>query len=168
MTELLKNNRTAAIFITCSVLTFLLVSVLAACDLDDVIRVKVPEGVAKSIEVEESITLAESDVAWDEWLAWVERQSSRFATEIDRGNEIAGVLRSLTETGIQIGQGAAATLPGGAFLTSGMALLGGLFLRRPGDAKREQREKEASYNAGLEKGQMIADAVKQAIDGSGA
>jgi hypothetical protein len=168
VTELLKNNRTAAIWITCSVLTLLLVSAIAACDIDDVIRVKVPEGVAKSIEVEESITLAESDVAWDEWLAWVERQSSRFATEIDRGNEIAGVLRSLTETGIQIGQEAAATLPGGALLTSGMALLGGLFLRRPGDAKREQREKEASYNAGLEKGQMIADAVKQAIDGSGA
>jgi hypothetical protein len=74
------------------------------------------------------------------------------------------VLRSLSETGLQLGQDAASTLPGGALISAALAGLGGLFLRRPGDANRERMEKEASYRAGLEKGRQIAETTMQAVE----
>jgi hypothetical protein len=89
------------------------------------------------------------------------RPSSR--RSIDKGAEVAGFLRSLSETGLQIGQDAASTLPGGALISAALAGLGGLFLRRPGDANRERLEKEASYRAGLEKGQKLAEAAVDAV-----
>jgi hypothetical protein len=76
---------------------------------------------------------------------------------------VAGVRRSLSETGLKISQDAASTLPGGAVISAALAGLGGLFLRRPGDANRERIEKEASYRAGLEKGKELAEATMEVV-----
>lgn len=163
LVDLLKKNRTAAIWIAASIGVLLLASALAACQVDDWVKVDVPDPIAEAIEVESTITVAESGAAWDEWIAYVERNSNRFAGEIDRGRETVGIITSLTETGITFGTQAASTLPGGAILSSGLALLGGLFLKRPGDAKKEQKEKEDSYNAGLAKGKVLAEDAMEAI-----
>ena len=101
---------------------------------------------------------------WDEWTAWVDRNSSRFSDEIDRGQETAGIIASLTSTGIALGQDAASALPGGAFISTGLALMGGLFLKRPGDKAKERAEAERSYNAGLEKGQKISSSVLAGLE----
>ena len=156
MKEILEKNRRAAILISSSIGVLLLAATLSACQIEDLVKVDVPKDVAEAIGSEERIPVSSSSEAWEDWVAWVDRESSRFADRIDQAQETAGVLRSLTETGLQIGQDAASTLPGGAAIATVLAGLGGLFLRRPGDAKRDRLEKEASYNAGLEKGREIA------------
>ena len=163
MIEAFKSNRRAAILISSAIGVLLLASALSACQIEDLIKIDVPDGVATAIDVEPSISVSDSSAAWEDWQAYVERESRRFADEIDRGQEVAGIIRSLTETGISIGRDAASTLPGGAILGSGLALLGGLLLKRPGDAKKERIEKEASYNAGIQKGHQIAEDVRRGL-----
>lgn len=159
MIDLFKQNQKAAWFIVASIAAVLLTSTLAACQLQDLIRVDVPAGVQGAIQTEPKIPLSETDAAWDEWVAWVDRESGRFADSISKGNETASVIRSLTETGLSLGRDAAATLPGGALISSTLALLGGLFLKTPGTDKKIAKEKEASYNAGIDKGRAAATAT---------
>ena len=163
MIELLKDNRRASIAIVSSIGVLLLASVLSACQISDLIHVDVPKGVATAIDSEPSISVSDSSAAWDDWQAYVERESRRFADEIDRGQEFAGVIRSLTDTGLSIGQDAASTLPGGAIIGSGLALLGGLFLKRPGDKRREAVEKDVSYREGLLKGRGIGKTIEDGL-----
>jgi hypothetical protein len=164
MIEAFKKNRPAAISIVAAMCVLLLGSVLSACQVDDLVKVDVPTGVATAIDSGERIPVSATDAAWEDWTAWVERESTRFADEIDDGKRTVGVLTSLAETGIRVGQDAASTIPGGAILGSGLALLGGLFLRRPGDAKREQAEKDAAYNAGREQGESLAKTVIEGVE----
>lgn len=163
MIEQLKENRRAAVLIAASVGVILLGATLQACQVEDLVKVDVPPDVAAAIDSEDRIAYSASLDAWDDWEAYVERESAKFARSIDKGAEIAGVLRSLSETGLQLGQDAASTLPGGALISAALAGLGGLFLRRPGDANRERLEKEASYRAGLEKGQQLSEAAVEAV-----
>ena len=158
----LKTNRTASIFILATVASLLLVSALSACNLQDMVRVKVPEGVQQAIHTDAKIPLSDANATWDEWTAWVERQSGRFSKEIEKGQETASIITALTNTGISLGQEASSTLPGGAILGSGLALLGGLFIRKPGDAKvvKEAKKKEELFSSGLKSVLEIAGAAK--------
>jgi len=157
------KNPKATSLILGAVCVLLLCTALGACQVEDFVRVDVPQGVAEAVGTDDTVSFSEATDAWEDWIAYVDRESKRFSKEIDKGAEIVGVLRSLGETGIAFGQEAAATIPGGAFLSTGLALLGGTLLRRPGDAKREQKEKEDSYTAGLERGREIAEkAIEEA------
>lgn len=160
----LPEKRTATYAFVGLLAFFLGASVLAACQVEDLIKVDVPPEVARAVETEERVTVADSQAVWEDWVAWVDRQTSRLEQSIAEGQERVGLIRSLTEAGISIGQDAASTLPGGALISAALAGLGGLFLRRPGDATRERLEKEASYNAGLEKGRQLAGTVQEALE----
>ena len=46
-------------------------------------------------------------------------------------------------------------IPGGTILLSGLSLLAGVFLKRPGEDARVAKAKEDSYNKGLEVGSTI-------------
>ena len=163
MIDQLRENRRAAVLIVGAAGFLLLAATLQACQVEDLVKVNVPPDVAAAIDSEDRIAYSQSLDAWDDWQAYVERESAKFARSIDKGAEVAGVLRSLSETGLQLGQDAASTLPGGALISAALAGLGGLFLRRPGDANRERLEKEASYRAGLEKGKELAEATMAAV-----
>ena len=152
----LKKNQKASVLILSAVIVLLLASTLAACQVEDLVRVDVPKGVSEAVGTEQTVSYSEATVAWEDWVAYVEKESDRFSKEIDRGAETVSMLRSLGETGIAFGQEAAATLPGGGLLATGLALAGGVFLRRPGDAKKEQKEKESSFKKGLEEGKALA------------
>jgi hypothetical protein len=157
------QNKKAGSFIMLAVLALICASVISACGIEDMVRVDVPKKVAEAIDVEPTVSFSEAEVAWEDWVAYVDRESERFSKEIEKGAEIVGILRTLGDTGIALGQEAASTFPGGAFLSTGLALLGGAFLRRPGDDKREAAEKEKAYNAGLEKGEKMAQDAVSAI-----
>ncbi len=164
MKAVFEENRTAALIFS-GLMTFLLVtSVLQACQLQDIIKFDVPPAVAEAVETEEKVPVSQSEAVWEDWQTWVDRQSDRLAKSIGDSQERLAVIESLTEMGLRLGQDAASTVPGGAFISAALAGLGGLFLRRPGDKKREQMEKEASYRAGLDKGQRIAVGVEEAIE----
>jgi len=163
MIDKFKENRKAAILIVSAMGILLLAATLQACQVDDLVKVDVPADVAAAIDIDERIPYSESDDAWKDWEAWVTRQSERFARSIDDGARIAGVLRSLSETGLAVGQEAASTLPGGALLSTGLALLGGLFLRKPGTDREIREEKQDSYNAGIERGRAMAEEALEVL-----
>lgn len=163
MNEAFRSNPRAAWLIVAAISALAITSILSACQVQDLVRVDVPAGVQEAIEVEPRISLAESGLAWEEWAAWVERNSARFSDEIDAGEETAGLIASLTATGLSLGQDAASTLPGGALISTGLALMGGLFLKRPGDKRREAAERDESFQAGLEKGRTISRAVEKGL-----
>lgn len=164
MKQWLTRERLPLTFIIAATLFILLASVLNGCAVDDWVQVKVPTDVATAIDAGDTIPASETEAAWDEWVAWVDRNSERFAREIDKGNETVTLIASLTDTGIGLASDVSSALPGGAIISTGLGLLGGLFLRRPGDAKKEQQEKEASYNAGLAKGRdLLAQTITKEI-----
>ena len=163
MKDALKANKRAAITIS-SLVGFLLISAtLSACQLQDMIKFEVPEKVQAAIDTEDRVPVSKSDQVWEDWQVFVERQNKRLAEAIGSAQEQLAIIESLTETGISLGQDAASTLPGGALISSGLALMGGLFLKRPGDKKREKEQTDASFDAGLKRGREIAQAASQAI-----
>tara|TARA_R100000388_G_C7220648_1_gene148755 strand:+ start:191 stop:718 length:528 start_codon:yes stop_codon:yes gene_type:complete len=164
MKNALKSNPAAAWFIIAAISALAVTSVLSACQIQDIVKVKVPADVQSAIGSEPKISVSDSEQAWSEWVAYVDRNSTRFSDAIDRGNENAGLIRSLTDTGIAIGQDAASTLPGGALISTGLALMGGLFMKKPGSAKKELKASEESYKAGLEQGQRLALSVSEGLE----
>lgn len=165
--QILRQNRKASVFI-CSAIGFLLLAAtLSACSIEDMIDFDVPPKVAKAIDVEESEPVSRASQVWDDWQVYVERESARLADSIDDAQRSVGLLRSLSDTGLALGQSAASTLPGGALISSGLALMGGLFLKRPGTDKQVSKEKEKSYQAGIEEGQKLAAQVASTISAAG-
>lgn len=167
MKQFLEQNRKASVLICGALLAMLVASALSACSLEDMIDFDVPPKVAAAIDVSESEPVSMSAQVWEDWEAWVEKESRRLADSISESEKTLGVLRSLSETGLSLGQGAASTLPGGALISSALALAGGLFLKRPGTDKEVSKEKERSYKAGIEEGQKIATQVTEALQTTG-
>ena len=87
MIEVFKSNRRAAILIASAIGVLLLASALSACQIEDLIKIDVPDGVATAIDVEPSISVSDSSAAWEDWQAYVERESRRFA---DAPNNLNG------------------------------------------------------------------------------
>jgi len=164
MIEKAKKQPLAIGLIAGSVVFLLFASAVSGCQVDDFVKVDVPNGIVEATASEPTIPLAKADATLEDWKAYVERNTRQFADEIDRGAETAAVIRSITETGISVIDGASSTLPGGAIVSTGLALLGGLFLKRPGEEKRIRTEKENSYNAGLDTAtSKMAKAVSEAF-----
>ena len=164
MSAAFRTNPRAAWLIVAAITALALTSILSACGIQDIVKIDVPTGIQTAIDLEPRISVSESGAAWDEWVAWVDRNSTRFSGEIDEGQATAGLIASLTDTGLALGKDAASTLPGGAFISTGLALMGGLFLKRPGDKAKEKQEAEKSYTAGLQKGREIATTVAQGLE----
>jgi len=163
MKDALKENKRAALTISALVGFLLISATLHACQLQDIIKFEVPPEVAESIQVEDRVAVSKSDQVWQDWSDFVTKQNKRLEAAIGSASERLAIIESLTETGINLGQDAASTLPGGALISSGLALMGGLFLKRPGDKKREQQQTDASYDEGLKKGREIAQAAAEAV-----
>lgn len=159
MSKPFKDNPRASWFIVAAITALAVTSVLSACQVQDLIKVDVPKGIQSAINVDGKISVAESDAAWAEWIAWIERNSAQFSDEINRGNETAGIIASLTSTGIALGQDASSALPGGALISSGLALMGGLFLKRPGDKAKQRAQTSAAFKEGMDQGQKISSSV---------
>ena len=161
MKDLFRENRRAASS-SAAWWAFSYSAVLQACQLQDIIKFDVPPAVADAVETEPKVPVSQSERVWEDWVAWVDSRatgSSSRSARVRRGWRG----RVADEHGDPAGPRRSEHPPGGALISTGLALMGGLFLKRPGDRKREEMEKEASYQAGLDKGQRIADSVKQGI-----
>lgn len=158
------DTKRSLVFLSIAVLFLAFSAVLSACQVEDWIEVEVPADVASAIGSREKIAVSQADSAWEDWQAWVQLESKQFARSIDEGWGKVGTIRSLTELGIQIGSDTAASFPGGALIASGLAMAGGLFLRRPGDKRRMRVESDKAYNDGLQKGQRISQSMLDAME----
>mgnify|MGYP003650731598 CR=1 FL=1 len=142
----------------------LLVVAVSGCSLDDMVKVSVPKSVAQATGVEEQVSLSSVDLVWDDWEAYVVRNTNAFQSADDRARERLATLNSLTGIGIGALE---SSIPGGAPLggiaLSALTLMTGLFLKRPGTDRAVNREKEDSYNAGLAIGRADAlDTIREA------
>ena len=138
----------------------------SGCSLGDLVQVRVPSGVQQSLAAPSQVTLNESTYTWDSWVHFVESNTEQFQDNIDRTNFVWGALSSAVNVGAESAQGPLSALPGGAALISGLSLLTGLFLNKPGAVKKEAKEKEKSFNAGMNAGKQAAEAAIIAVPAS--
>lgn len=131
---------------------------LAGCQVGDIVQMNVPLAVRKVVPSEPRVSFNEAKIVYEDWRASVERTAEQFQSELDRKAELVSLLSSLTNDALLTGVPALETLPGGGLLTTGLVGLGAWFLRSPGTDKRLAREKEASFNKGLEEGRKMASA----------
>ena len=132
---------------------------LAGCQVGDVVQANVPQAVRKVVPSEPRVSFNEAKVVYADWRASVERTAEQFQSELDRKAELVSLLSSLTNDALLVGVPVLESLPGGGLLATGLVGFGAWFLRSPGTDKRLAREKEASFNKGLEEGRTLANAA---------
>jgi len=124
---------------------------LSGCQIGDLVQTDVPPSVRKVVPAEPRVSFNDAKVVYADWRASVERTAERFQAELDRKAELVSLLSSLTNDALLAGAPVLEQLPGGGLLTTGLVGLGAWFLRAPGTESRVRKEKEASFNKGLEK-----------------
>jgi len=131
---------------------FIIMAGLNGCEMTDFVKVKVPLQVQKATNSPPKVTLTEAPGIMAAYI----RGGEKFKDNIARGYEWLGFLAAATSTGIELGK---SSIPGGAIGLSLLTLAGGIFIKGPGTAK----EKNASYNKGLAKGQEMANLALAAL-----
>ena len=153
----LSKNKGVMISGTLAILALAGVMSAQGCDFQSMVSFDVPRGVQKSIETEPKTSLADADVLLEEWTAFVELNTKQLSKNVEDAQGRLSIIESITSTGIGIASDSASALPGGAILVSGLSMLTGLFLKRPGEGKTVSKEKEKSYNAGIAQGKALVE-----------
>jgi hypothetical protein len=145
-----------------TVALFAVLASLQGCDIRSQLKVKAPSDMLAAIDVEEPLTLDEAEAAWEDWSAWVDSRTRAYQRAVADAEDRYARIEALIDLGLTAAEQGGASLPGGAFLVGGLSLLTGLVLKRPGEDKRVGKEKEDSYNAGIEAGKKaILEALKK-------
>jgi hypothetical protein len=155
MNRWINENRSFAVMSAVTIVVLAVLAALQGCDLRSKIVVKAPKDVLAAIDVDEPLTLAQSSAAWEDWSRWVEARTRQFQRAIGDAEDRYTKIETLLDLGVSAANEGASQIPGGAFLVGGLSLLTGIFLKRPGQDKETAKEKEDSYNAGLEEGKRI-------------
>jgi len=156
MKKLLENKH-ATIIGAVAVIAFVAVMAIQGCDLKRMIKFDVPRGVQKTVDVGEQESLASAEAVYQQWSNFVDSNSRQLSANIEDAEGRLSLINSLTSMGISAIGDASSGFPGGAIMMSALSLLTGWFLKRPGEEKRVNVEKEDSYNAGLEMAKELMD-----------
>ena len=124
-------------------------ALLQGCDLGSLVKVDVPAPVSEAVGLPESVSYSNAEAAWNEWKLFVQINSDRMATEIEAGRERFELLQSVANTGLEALSENASLVPGGGLLVGVLGGVGGLFIRRPGDAKKAQAERAQAFQHGM-------------------
>ncbi|MCC6579867.1 MAG: hypothetical protein IT440_05450 [Phycisphaeraceae bacterium] len=129
----------------------LIVVGLASCagfDLGDVVKVRTPNRVQQTAGLPSSTSLNEAVVEYQAWFEDVQRTGAQWKSNIDRANEVRGMLSQITLSALdEVGPTLAGIPLLGPMLPAATGLLG-LFL----GVGSLRKEKEDSFNKGLEEG----------------
>ena len=158
----MDHKKKAFYFGTAAVACFILAMAVQGCDLQKLVSFDVPKGVQGAIDANETETLSNSDYVWSQWENWVQANSEALASSISDANARVSLINDVTALGMGALGEVSNTFPGGAVLFSGLSLLAGWFMKRPGEDKAVAKEKEDSYNAGLAKGKELVETIKEA------
>lgn len=153
-----ENRWTVSFFVASLVVLFASVAA-AGCQVSDLISVDVPKDVKEAVGAEGNVTLTQIPDIWDDWQDYVKRNTERLEASTERSYELLGFINSATDIAIGAAEGAASSFPGGALLVGLLSGAAGLYMKKPGTDRAIAKEKEASYNAGLEKAKALAAAV---------
>ena len=141
-------NKKAWFFIGLAVVVGGVLALLQGCDLGSLVKVDVPSPVSEAIGLPESVSYSNAEAAWNEWKLFVQINSDRMAAEIKAGRERFELLQSVANTGLEALTENASLVPGGGLLVGVLGGVGGLFIRRPGDKKREVEAVKAAFEHG--------------------
>lgn len=171
MIEWLKANKSGATVIGVAVALFVLLYVSQGCSVYDIVKMPVPTKVQATTGSAATIPLSEYPSIRQQYLENTTKGVEQLDASYTEQAFWADLMASGVSLGIDIGSAEAATLPGGALLTTLIAGIGGLMLRKPGDGKtiealkqqlaeqakaeleRLAKEKMDSYNAGIKVGE---------------
>ena len=144
-----------------TVALFAVLASLQGCDIRSQLVVKAPKEVLEIVDLE-TMTLADAEAAYEDWANWVDTRTRQFQRAVADAEDRYSRIEALIDLGLSAAEQGGASLPGGAFLVGGLSLLTGLVLKRPGEDKRVSKEKEDSYNAGIEAGKKaILEALRK-------
>ena len=146
----MKARHVAYIFAL--VMVTLALGACAGFDMGDVVRVRTPVEVQQMRGLPRTLTLNEAESEYRAWFEDVQRAGVQWRAAIERGDEIRGLLGQLTLSTLdELGPTLAGVPVAGPALPALTGLVG-LFV----GAARLRREKEASFNRGLERGRALA------------
>ncbi|MCC7408662.1 MAG: hypothetical protein IT442_11370 [Phycisphaeraceae bacterium] len=138
------------------VLVFLAV-ILAACagfDMGDVVKVRTPNAIQQTVGLPATTSLNEAESEYQGWLSDVQRTGSQWKANIDKANAIRATFNQLTLSALdEVGPTLAGVPVLGPVLPAATGILGLFF-----GVSKLRKEKEDSYNAGLEKGKEFGTA----------
>lgn len=139
------------------ILGFLLVGALfagcAGLDLGDIVHVKTPHTIQQQTGLPAKITLNEAEAEYRIWFRTIRDTGTQWQANIEKGNEIRGLLGQLTLNALDdLGPIIAGVPVLGASLPVLTGLIG-IFLGTSGKAKGKQD----SYNAGIKKAKEITN-----------
>tara|TARA_R100001443_G_C3348494_1_gene176265 strand:+ start:957 stop:1445 length:489 start_codon:yes stop_codon:yes gene_type:complete len=131
------------------------------CDVQKAIKFDVPTGVRVAVDTKERESLSDSEFVWGQWTSYVESNTAKLSENIKGAQGRVAMIENLTSMGLSTLEGVSGQFPGGALAFSGLSLMTGWFLKRPGENKAVEKEKEKSFNAGLEKAKnLLLDNIK--------
>lgn len=153
--NLFKNRPYFIVAATCLVICALVLTTLQGCNMASLIKVDVPPAIVAAVDAPDPVTLDNVNMVWEDWKRYVESNTNKFEHSISNAEERYAVLSQLTDIGLRTIEGEVSGIPGGTILLSALSLATGIFLKRPGEDMRVAKEKEDSYNKGLEVGSSI-------------
>ena len=152
----LLKNKVGMGLLALVVVGFAVIGGINGCKATDFVKVNAPLEVQKATGCAPKVTLTEAPRVMAAYVA----AGDEFSENIATGHQWLGFITSLGSAGIEFGK---ANIPGGAMGLSLLSLAAGVFIKGPGTAK----EKNASYNKGLEEGRRLAEAAMAAVKDSG-
>ena len=112
MKDFFLKNRTAVMWGMTALSALILASVVAGCQLQDIIKFEPPKQVQEAIGVSDSMPLSEANYTWDEWQRYVTTNSERLSDEIGEASLRFDLVSSVTDTGLSLLGESACSFPG--------------------------------------------------------
>lgn len=129
----------------------LLALVLASCagfDLGDIVKVKTPNNIQQTTGLPSTLSLNEAETEYQNWFNQTQTTGAQWKTNIEKAGELRGLFSQLTLSALDTVGPTVAGLPVLGPALPALTGIVGLFL----GSGRLRKEKEASFNKGLEKG----------------
>jgi len=144
----------------------LLALVLASCagfDLGDIVKVKTPNTIQQTTGLPSTLSLNEAETEYQNWFNGTQTTGAQWKSNIERAGEIRGLLGQLTLSALDTIGPTVAGLPVLGPALPALTGIVGLFI----GSGRLRKEKEASFNKGLERGNEFKGASGAAGNGGG-
>jgi len=154
----METNTLGKTLMSLGIAAVIILSALGGCQIGDLVQTNVPQAVRKVVPSEPRVSFNDAKVVYADWRASVERTAEQFQSELDRKAELVSLLSSLTNNALLVGVPVLESLPGGGLLATALVGFGAWFLRSPGTTQMIAKEKESSFNRGLEEGRTLAGA----------
>jgi hypothetical protein len=135
----------------------LLALVLASCaglDLGDLVKVKTPNAIQQTTGLRATLSLNEAEAEYQNWFNQTQAIGAQWKGNIERAGEVRGLLGQLTLSALDTVGPTVAGLPVLGPALPALTGIVGLFI----GSGRLRKEKEASFNKGLETGRDMAEA----------